>query len=247
MAEVFGFTTDRMLAIENNSIVDGNIVGDNLVLTKHGGSTVVAGNVRGPQGLAGTNGTNGADGADGSTGDTGPTGPAGPLIPGVINLFAGSTPPTGTLLCDGSSVSRTTYAALFAAIGVVYGSVDGNTFNLPNLKGRVPVGRDSTQSAFNVLGETAGTIDETLDISQIPSHNHTGSTGSTSVPASVGIDASTTNPAAGSVTINRSSSPDAIATAITDSAHRHGISAEGGGLPHNNLQPYIVLNYIINI
>jgi hypothetical protein len=59
--------------------------------------------------------------------------------PGMIKPFAGTTIPTGYLLCDGSAVSRTTYADLFAAIGTTYGSGDGNsTFNLPSLMDKLP-------------------------------------------------------------------------------------------------------------
>ena len=62
--------------------------------------------------------------------------------PGMIKPFAGTTVPTGYLLCDGSAVSRTTYADLFAAIGTTYGSGDGSTtFNLPDLTNRVPMKR----------------------------------------------------------------------------------------------------------
>lgn len=65
---------------------------------------------------------------------------------GSIKPFAGTTIPDGYLLCDGSAVSRTTYAALFAVIGTTYGTGDGSTtFNLPALSARVPVGAASTQ------------------------------------------------------------------------------------------------------
>ena len=76
---------------------------------------------------------------------------------GTILMFGGLAAPFGYLLCDGSSVSRTAYASLFTAIGTTYGSTSGTTFNLPNLKGRVAVGVDATQTAFDTLGETGGT------------------------------------------------------------------------------------------
>ena len=69
---------------------------------------------------------------------------------GVIVPFAGTTVPAGYLLCDGSAISRTTYADLFAAIGTTYGAGDGNTtFNLPNCNGRVPI-----MSTSDILGTT---------------------------------------------------------------------------------------------
>jgi len=76
---------------------------------------------------------------------------------GRIEAFAGSTPPAGWLLCDGTAVSRSTYAQLFALIGTTYGAGNGSsTFNLPNAKGRVLVGRDTAQTEFNSLGKTGG-------------------------------------------------------------------------------------------
>lgn len=85
------------------------------------------------------------------------------MLRGTIHPYAGSTEPVGALLCDGSAVSRTTYAALFAIIGTTYGAGNGSTtFNLPNLKGRVPVGRDAAQAEFDMLGETGGSKTVTL-------------------------------------------------------------------------------------
>jgi len=93
---------------------------------------------------------------------------------GGIMAYAASTAPTGWLLCDGTAVSRTTYAALFTAISTTYGAGNGSTtFNLPNLKGKVPVGRDSADTAFDVLGETGGAKTHTLTSGQMPVHTHT--------------------------------------------------------------------------
>jgi microcystin-dependent protein len=80
------------------------------------------------------------------------------LVPvGTVISTALSATVSGWLLCDGSNVSRTTYAGLFAAIGTTYGSGDGSTtFAVPNLKGKIPVGRDAAQIEFDVLGEIGG-------------------------------------------------------------------------------------------
>ena len=78
-------------------------------------------------------------------------------LAGMISPWAGTSIPSGWLLCDGSAVSRTTYSPLFTVIGTTYGAGDGSTtFNLPNLKGRVPFGQDTTQGEFDVLGESGG-------------------------------------------------------------------------------------------
>jgi microcystin-dependent protein len=87
------------------------------------------------------------------------TGEGGATPAGVITPFAGATSvvPAGYLLCDGAAVSRSAFAALFAAIGTAWGAGDGSTtFNLPNLKGKTTFGLDATQPEFDVLGETGG-------------------------------------------------------------------------------------------
>lgn len=94
-------------------------------------------------------------------------------MPGEITMWPAPSPPTGWLLCDGAAVSRTAYAALFAAVGTVYGAGDGSaTFNLPNLKGRVSVGCNSADTSFDALGETGGAKTHTLAAAEMPSHTH---------------------------------------------------------------------------
>ena len=141
---------------------------------------------------------------------------------GSISLFAGTTAPSGWLICDGSAVSRTTYANLFSVIGTTYGTGDGSTtFNIPNLKGKVPVGLDSSDTSFDTIGETGGS-------KELQAHTHTYNRQKlfdTETP-SLGSSGygSTTIIAWGGVVLNTSST---------------GTGNSG------NLQPYIVLNYII--
>lgn len=81
---------------------------------------------------------------------------------GAITLWPLNSPPESWLLCDGAAVSRTKYADLFGKIGTAYGAGDGSaTFSLPNLKGRVPVGRDAGKGELDTLGETWGGIANT--------------------------------------------------------------------------------------
>jgi len=97
---------------------------------------------------------------------------ADPTPPGVISQYAGATAPTGYLLCQGQAVNRTTYAALFAVIGTTYGAGDGSTtFNLPDLRQRVPVGKHSS-GTFATLGATGGAETHTITTAQMPSHTH---------------------------------------------------------------------------
>lgn len=101
-------------------------------------------------------------------------GGGGTVVPaGAIMHMHRASAPAGWLLCDGSAVSRTTYAALFSVIGTTYGAGDGSsTFNLPNLKGRALVGVDSGQTEFAALGQTGGEKTHLLATSELPAHTH---------------------------------------------------------------------------
>lgn len=150
---------------------------------------------------------------------------------GSIKLYAGSTAPSEWLFCDGSAVSRTTYADLFDVIGTTYGSGDGSTtFNLPNLKGNVPVGLNSSDSSFDTLGETGGEKTHTLIVNEIPSHNHQSPKNGYFVEDG------------GSGNNMYTQSGGSFATKSSMDSYTQNT---GGGQAHNNLQPYIVLNYII--
>jgi microcystin-dependent protein len=143
MATVTGFTAERMLNIENSTVVDGEVQGDNLILQTRDGTPIDAGSVRGPKG------------------DTGAVGPAS-VHPGIISMYGGNSAPAGYLLCDGALVSRVTYATLFDEIGTIWGAGDGlNTFSLPNLQQRFPIGKGAETHA-DVLGETGGSKDAVI-------------------------------------------------------------------------------------
>lgn len=103
------------------------------------------------------------------------------IVPsGAMMQYAGVSAPLGWLIADGSAISRTTYAALFAAIGTTYGAGDGSTtFNIPNTKGRVLVGLNST-GTFTALGGAGGEESHTLSAAEMPSHNHSASASSSS-------------------------------------------------------------------
>jgi microcystin-dependent protein len=149
---------------------------------------------------------------------------------GSVSLYAGATAPTGWLLCDGSAVSRTTYAELYAVVGDQYGSGDGSTtFNVPNLKGKVPVGLDTGDGDFATLAQTGGAKTHTLTESEIPSHNHNASTnaqstsnsGNSNTYTSAGLD--NTNNAAKNSTGNQSANHTHNGTSGNNSAnHTHG-------------------------
>ena len=161
---------------------------------------------------------------------------------GAIMQYAGSSAPTGWLLADGSAVSRTTYAALFAVISTTYGAGNGSTtFNLPNLKGKVPVGVDSSDTSFDALGETGGAKTHTLTSAEMPSHTHTDSGHAHGFSGGGGWGA---GPADGSRFRADANSP-ANSWSFNILSSTANLQNTGGGGAHNNLQPYIALNYII--
>lgn len=161
-------------------------------------------------------------------------GTTGSVDTGIILPFAGSDSsiPSGYLLCDGSAVSRTDYADLFAVIGTNYGTGDGSTtFNLPSLKGRIVVGLDSDDTDFDSIGATGGEKQHTLTVDEIPSHNHTAGKYD-----NLGI---------GNLQAASGSNMNALVAMGSSATTRITTNATGGGQAHNVLQPYIVMNYII--
>lgn len=106
-----------------------------------------------------------------------------PIIPtGIVEMFAGSTAPNGWLICDGSSISRTTYSDLFKVIGTTYGAGNSNnTFTLPDMRGRMPIGVGTGSGlTARTLAATAGAETVTLSESNLPSHTHTATVGTQS-------------------------------------------------------------------
>lgn len=150
----------------------------------------------------------------------------GDVSAGEMRLTGRYSAPTGWLLCQGQSLSRTTYARLFAAIGTLYGAPTSTTFQVPDMRGRVAVGYDPSQTEFNVAGKTGGAKTHVLTAAEMPVHSH-----SYTAPGPV-YD---TNINAGS------QSPRAAGGSAATTGER------GANAAHNNLQPYLALNYIIKI
>lgn len=159
---------------------------------------------------------------------------------GAMTGYGGTTAPAGWLLCDGSAISRTTYASLFTAIATTFGVGDGSsTFNIPDLRGRVIAGQDDmggsaasrlTTAAGGVdgatLGAVGGTQTHTLTTAQIPSHTHTTTASSSTITNVVKDD--------GNPTGNTAMVPGSTAS-----------SSAGSGNAHPIVQPTLVANFII--
>ena len=137
--------------------------------------------------------------------------------------------PSNWKICDGSAVSRETYAELFDVIGTSYGAGDGSTtFNLPDKRGRVSVGLDSNQTEFDTIGKQDGEKTHQLTINEMPSHNHGYTRSRLFFSDPGGQNAIAYNNNIGS----------AIGAATSNT---------GGNQPHNNLQPYEVDVWIIKV
>lgn len=150
--------------------------------------------------------------------------------PGLITQFGGSAAPLGWLLCDGAEASRVTYADLFAVVGTTYGVGNGTTtFNLPDFRGRVLAGRDALDTDFNELGEMGGAKLHTLTVDQVPA-------------LTVTVPFGRTKRGEGGDPNHAAAAPDGdtFGTAFNKTG-----TTNGGGLAHNNLQPYSVVNHII--
>ena len=158
------------------------------------------------------------------------------LIPyGTIIQSAAVIVPIGWLACDGASVSKITYPELFGAISHTYGG-SGLFFNVPDLRGRVAVGSGQGSALTSrALASFGGDETHTLSVGEMPSHAHS----SNAIGGTIGLiiaDGNNTATTTDSTTIepNVYMAPQALT-----------INASGGGLAHNNMQPFLVLNYLI--
>lgn len=173
-------------------------------------------------------------------GGSSPGGILGDIPVGAQIPFGGGSVPSGWLLCDGSAVSRTTYADLFAVIGTSYGAGDGSkTFNLPDKRGRVSVGKNSSDTDFATIGKDGGAKTVKLETKHMPSHTH-----ELSKEFGDGMVGMRNANGAGDgwdVYVGNSNTGQKYRRLST----LYGLLSTGGGEAHSNLQPYETDNWII--
>ena len=154
---------------------------------------------------------------------------------GEIRIFGGNFAPAGWAFCDGQELPISENDALFTLIGTTYGGDGQSTFALPNLQSRIPVHRGPTYS----MGEMTGTEDVTLTTSQIPAHSHP--------PLASTANGNTSSPG-NSIPAAMSAASGSLPYGV-DEPFRNldptTIQPVGGSQPHTNMQPYLVVSFII--
>ncbi len=158
---------------------------------------------------------------------------------GEIRMFAGNFPPVGWEFCDGGLYPISEYDVVFTLIGTTYGGDGQSTFALPDLRGRVPIHMGTATSGTSyVIGQSGGVESVTLTTQQIPAHTHQfladNDDGNVITPAG-------TLPA-------RSNNVKVYTNSPTDGAFAaNAISPAGASQPHDNMQPYLGVNYIFSM
>jgi microcystin-dependent protein len=249
MATITGLTAERMLAIEGASIVDGEIIGGNLILTKYDGTTINAGPVAGPQG------------------PPGPMGPAGySAIPGEVKLWPGSDLPLLAdygkwVWADGAVYVVATYPKAAANISPQWRTFAGASdpgvinFRVPDLRGLVPAGMDSmpggaranrmTRSVSIVLAGKTGEEIHTITIAETPVHSHV-VTDPGHAHTFTGFQGGGTQSMSGWF-YSSSASAQGAGGAVSTNGTGITIANAGGGVSHENVQPTVFVPYIVKL
>ncbi|GAA4443246.1 tail fiber protein [Ravibacter arvi] len=161
---------------------------------------------------------------------------------GEIRLFAGNFPPLTWAFCDGSLVSIAQQTALFAILGTTYGGDGQNTFALPDLRGRLPVGTGQGPGLSNVeLGQMTGMESTTLLVTTMPPHVHQQSasgnepTQNTASGAALASNGRSTNPPM----------PNVYTGTVSQVSMGQTTGVAGGGQPFSVIQPILTTNFII--
>lgn len=171
---------------------------------------------------------------------------------GEIRIFAGNFAPNGWMFCEGQSLPISEYEELFNLLGTTYGGDGVETFALPDLRGRVPIhmgtGPDGT---IYQIGEMGGTETETLTLQQIPVHNHS-ATGRIAIPVRGDSAGHLASPVNGAIAVSPTKKffSKTVSTSGEMAPLDLGSSTvmqTGGSQPHDNMMPFLAVNYIISL
>ena len=166
-----------------------------------------------------------------------------PMI-GEIRMFAGNFPPVGWAFCDGSLIRISENYVLFTLIGTTYGGDGQTTFALPDFRGRAPI----SVSSGNSMGQMGGTETVTLTVSQIPAHRHPMQV--VNVPGTTNVPSPGVMPAK-AADIEFPGGTKQVMTYAKDNAggeiqaNPQSVNPQGFSQPHDNMKPYVGINYII--
>lgn len=160
-----------------------------------------------------------------------------PMI-GEIRMFAGNFAPLGWALCNGQLLSIAGNDFLFTLIGTTYGGDGQTNFALPDLRGRVPIhdGLGAGLSSY-VQGQTGGTEQVTLNVNQMPAHNH--------VPQCLSTAGTSKNPKGQVWAADGGGSTFSYSSTANNPMAAGALGVAGGSQPHDNVQPYLGINFII--
>jgi microcystin-dependent protein len=165
---------------------------------------------------------------------------ANPFV-GEIRMFGGNFPPSGWALCNGQLLSIAQNEALFNLIGTTYGGDGQSTFQLPDLRGRVPIhqGQGLGLSSY-VMGQIGGAETVTLTASQMPAHSHQFVASTSNVLDTPAGDVLSSPPPASGVELYAEGSPNGLLNPNSN-------IASGESQAHSNLMPYLTTNFIISL
>jgi microcystin-dependent protein len=158
---------------------------------------------------------------------------------GEIRMFAGNFAPVGWALCQGQTLAISENDVLFNLIGTTYGGDGQNTFNLPDLRGRLPVHQGvSPQGSTFMIGQAGGAEQVTLTTAQIPSHGH---------PLQAAHVTGDQITPSGNLPANSFNVTPYINDVPSGSMNAGAITSIGGSQPHDNMQPFLCINFIISL
>lgn len=160
---------------------------------------------------------------------------------GEIRMFGGNFAPLGWAFCDGQSLEISQNNVLFSVLGATYGGDGQTTFNLPDLRGRIPLhmGTNPSTGTTYTLGQKGGSEQVTLTLQQIPAHSH--------VPVAQGSPDGTANSPSGTVWAGVTAHDFYGAPATASTMNPAAIGTAGGSQPHDNMMPFLAVSFILSL